>query len=347
MKLLYIGNFLSASKGTRFYCEDLVDHLEANGVSVMRASTRANPAVRLADMLATIFRRIRWLDVACVDVYSGRGFIWAVVCVAVLRLLGRRTVAVLHGGGLAALAQRYPRVVGLFLGMPNEVVTPSNSLRIALQELRRSISVIPNAIEIPPMSLGVASARPVLCWVRAFAEHYNPLMALHVLEHVRGHHADAKLLMVGPVRDKRVFESFCNEIDRLGLSGSVEILGPLPRSEVHRIIESSGVFLNTTRLESFGVAVLEAGARGTPIVTTDAGELRLMWNSGEDALVVSVDDTRAMAEAVIQILADPGYGRSLAAAARVKAEMYAWPGVSRQWKALLGRVARKDASRAD
>ena len=95
------------------------------------------------------------------------------------------------------------------------------------------------------------------------------------------------------------------------------------------------IFLNTTNYESFGVSVLEAAACGLCIVTTDAGELPFIWQDGVDALIVPVNDARAMAAAVTRILAEPGLAAKLSTNARKNAEKYDWSVILPQWEELF------------
>src|SRR2546430_1648488 len=103
-KLLLIGNFLSASIGTRGVCEELAGRLAAPGWSILTTSSKPGRVARLADMLATVWNRRRDYDAAQVDVYSGAAFFWAEAVAFALRRAGKPYVLTLHGGALPDFA---------------------------------------------------------------------------------------------------------------------------------------------------------------------------------------------------------------------------------------------------
>jgi glycosyltransferase involved in cell wall biosynthesis len=78
------------------------------------------------------------------------------------------------------------------------------------------------------------------------------------------------------------------------------------------------------------VKILDAWARGMPVVSTTVGAEGLAYTPGEDILIA--DDGPAFAEAVAQVLADDGLARRLAAGGRRTVEQgYAWRRVYPAW----------------
>ena len=113
--VLIIGNFLSASGGSRGVCEDLAERLAANGWHVLTASRRRPKLLRLADMLLTASRHRHEYAVAQIDVFSGPAFCWAEAVAWTLRRLDKPYVLTLHGGNLPEFAARWPGRVRLLL----------------------------------------------------------------------------------------------------------------------------------------------------------------------------------------------------------------------------------------
>ena len=71
--VMLVGNFLSET-GIRSVCEDLAEHLAANGHRVFTTSNKKSRTLRLADMVSKVWRKRRRYSVALVDVYSGLAF---------------------------------------------------------------------------------------------------------------------------------------------------------------------------------------------------------------------------------------------------------------------------------
>lgn len=59
-------------------------------------------------------------------------------------------------------------------------------------------------------------------------------------------------------------------IQNLGMQEQILLYGPKKREEVAQIIKNSNVLVCSSRLETFGVPVIEAMACGKPVVVTDA-----------------------------------------------------------------------------
>ncbi|GAA3241401.1 glycosyltransferase family 1 protein [Actinocorallia longicatena] len=92
------------------------------------------------------------------------------------------------------------------------------------------------------------------------------------------------------------------------------------REDVARLLAAADVALATCPIESFGLAVLEALACGTPVVAADRGAAGELLVAGAGVAVPATG--RCLADGVERILARPGPERT--AAARARAEHYPW-----------------------
>ncbi|MFI5004588.1 MAG: lysylphosphatidylglycerol synthase domain-containing protein [Solirubrobacterales bacterium] len=80
--------------------------------------------------------------------------------------------------------------------------------------------------------------------------------------------------------------------------------------------------------ESFGMVLTEAFAAGTPVVASDIAGYRDVVRDGCDGLLTPRGDARALAEALRVLALDPARRAQMAAAARERAERFAWPHVA-------------------
>src|SRR5437879_8395814 len=125
--VMLVGNFLSQT-GIRSVCEDLAEHLSASGHQVFTTSTKTSRTLRLADMMATIWRKRHRYSVALVEVYSGLAFLWAEATCWLLRRSHKPYVLTMHSGNLPDFAERWPRRVQNLLCSASSVTTPSHYL---------------------------------------------------------------------------------------------------------------------------------------------------------------------------------------------------------------------------
>jgi phosphatidylinositol alpha-mannosyltransferase len=80
--------------------------------------------------------------------------------------------------------------------------------------------------------------------------------------------------------------------------------------------------------ESFGMVLTEAFAAGTPVVASDIAGYRDVVRDGVDGLLTPRGDAQELAEALRVLALDPARRARMAAAARERAERFAWPRVA-------------------
>lgn len=95
------------------------------------------------------------------------------------------------------------------------------------------------------------------------------------------------------------------EIDRLGLSQQVTMLGAIDRTELAQLQRVSSVFILTSAYEGLPLVVLEALACGTPIVTTRCGETPNLLTP-KSGVVCEERTPVAVADALRKVLHNPG-----------------------------------------
>jgi glycosyltransferase involved in cell wall biosynthesis len=340
--LLLIGAFLSAQSGTKGISELLAELLRSRQHHVITVSSRPNRAYRLIDIAWHIWAKRNQYQVAHIDLFSGSAFIWAIVAVAILRALKKPHIITMRGGALPEFARRRPSQVSQLLTRAEVVTTPSHYLLREFQQYRDDIQYLPNGLDIIHYPFTARTKpQPKLCWLRAFHTIYNPALAVRTIAILRKTFPDIHLDMIGPDKEDGSFAEANKLIVENGLEKHIRIVGPVPKADVPTWLQQGDIYLNTTRYESFGVAVMEAAAVGLPVVTTNVGEIPYLWSDGEDALLIPNDDPEAMAGAVHRILTEPGLAERLSRNGRRKSEQFDWTMIMPQWESLFAQLARR------
>jgi phosphatidylinositol alpha-mannosyltransferase len=91
--------------------------------------------------------------------------------------------------------------------------------------------------------------------------------------------------------------------------------------------------------ESFGIVLVEAMAAGTPVVASDLDAFRRVLRDGEAGRLVPVGDADALADALIELLADDESRERYVAAASVAVARYDWSVVASQIMRVYETVA--------
>jgi glycosyltransferase involved in cell wall biosynthesis len=127
----------------------------------------------------------------------------------------------------------------------------------------------------------------------------------------------------------------------LGVADRVRLPGWVADDELDGLYRLATALVLPSRIEGFGLPVLEAMRRGTPVVcssTTALGEV-----AGDAALLVDPGDQAAIDAAVARMVADGALRQRLAAAGRARAATFTWARTAEQTVAAYRRAL---ASRA-
>jgi glycosyltransferase involved in cell wall biosynthesis len=92
------------------------------------------------------------------------------------------------------------------------------------------------------------------------------------------------------------------------------------REDVGARLEAADIFVLPSRSEAFPNAVMEAMASGLPIVASGIHGIRELIENERTGLLVSVQDSPALAAQICRLMRDPSLAGRLGAAARARAE---------------------------
>ena len=124
----------------------------------------------------------------------------------------------------------------------------------------------------------------------------------------------------------------------LGIADAVDFLGHVPGAS-ERMAELD-LLVHAADREPFGLVLVEALARGVPVVGPDAGGPREIVRHGIDGLLVDVSDPGAFADAVVELARDPARRAAMGAAGRERAlEQFTAKAMAQRAYGVLGRLA--------
>ena len=332
--ILYIGNYLEKSLGYKTAHEVLADHLRQEGFRVAQYSSEKNKFFRMAAMIYGFFRHIR-ASYILIDLYSTSNFYYALIIGFLASIFRKKYILILHGGNLPERWKRNPHLTGFLLRNAYKNVAPSGYLKNFFEEKGFDVIFIPNPLPVDQYTFKDRQHfRPYLLWVRSFARHYRPEMAVEVLHRLKQKYPEAKLCMIGPVKDES-FDITKQKVRQYGLENAVEFTGALSKSQWHAKAREFDFFINTTDVDNAPVSVTEAMALGLAVVSTNAGGLPFLLKDMEDAMLVDTNDPDAMAAKIEQLTENPGLARKMIRIARKKAENLDWKVIRKKWFDIL------------
>jgi glycosyltransferase involved in cell wall biosynthesis len=105
-------------------------------------------------------------------------------------------------------------------------------------------------------------------------------------------------------------------------SERIEITGYLAAPAIEQLYARASIFAFPSLDEGFGIPVLEAMARGLPVVTSNSSALPEV--AGDAALLVSPHDTSEIAAALLRLAQNADLRQDLAARGEARARAYTW-----------------------
>jgi glycosyltransferase involved in cell wall biosynthesis len=117
---------------------------------------------------------------------------------------------------------------------------------------------------------------------------------------------------------------------------NMELLGYRPADEIARLMQHSVAVLVLSRYETFGIPALEAMAAGAPVIAAHhAGLPETVGNAG-----ILVDPSRKieLADAIVDIAANPNRWAQALVGARARAGQFTWRACAER---LVGEMERR------
>jgi glycosyltransferase involved in cell wall biosynthesis len=244
-----------------------------------------------------------------------------------LPVLGRRpTVLTTHGLNLLHSTAPRPQLAGLGLRRALSrglwVIAVSTADRDALLAVAPgfsdSITVVHNGVAVDALpvtdrsatrdELGLADSSLALLFVGELADHKQPVQLAEAIQRARADGADVVGLLVG---DGPLADSLEG-----GSRGAVRLLGE--RGDVGALLDATDIFVLPSLHEGMSLALLEAMARGRPVIVSDIPSNREAV--GDAGIIVPVGDVAALSKAIGRLANDGGLRRTIGEAARRRAE---------------------------
>ena len=199
--------------------------------------------------------------------------------------------------------------------------------------------VIPNGVvlneHVAPSPLALPFNRFVLALGRVVAKKGFDLLLEAFVRIVR-EHPDVGLVIGG---DGPALADLVRRADEAGVAERVHFPGVLSRGEVAWAMEAAEVFVLPSRVEPFGIVVLEALRAGCPVVVSARGGAREIVRDEIDGLVVDPIRTDALSSKISRLLADKELARRFSKSGRARAAEFDWRLIAMSYRRLYQQLA--------
>jgi len=248
--------------------------------------------------------------------------------------LGKRVVVTYKGGSAREVFTLTGEFGLRWLRMADAVTVPSGFLRDVFRGFNLETRIIHNLYEAglpaePPHRPNADAPR--LAMTRGIGHYYNVPCTVRAFQIVQRRYPKAQLLLAGSGNRERQVR---NLVRRLCVP-NVAFLGQQGRTQIYELYRSADIMVNSSDVDNFPGALLEAFLFGVPIATTNAGGIPYMVEHGVTARVVERNDHEALAREIMYLLEHPDVAQEQARAAQASAEQYQWEAVRASWLDVL------------
>ncbi|WP_320778804.1 glycosyltransferase family 4 protein [Streptomyces sp. CRN 30] len=179
------------------------------------------------------------------------------------------------------------------------------------------VLAVPNIVPevgVPPSPL----TAPVIAAAGRLARGKRFDLLLEAFARVAAKEPDWRLRIYGGGRQRERLEGM---VERLELTGRARLMGP--RTPVENEFAQASLVVSASDAESFGMTLVEAMRCGVPVVSTDCplGPAEIITD-GVDGRLVPVGDARALADTILELIADGAARRAMGRAALESAHRY-------------------------
>jgi len=270
------------------------------------------------------------------DVYSTM----ALMAIPFARIFRIPCVLTCHTARGSAFQIFLQRVLGWMFRVGNRLIAVSQasarfSYLLGFSEKR--VTVVPNGVDLSCFNrkvdasfmreeLGIGD-EPLVVTALRLIKGKSPELLISAFAMVLKVVPNGKLVIAGSGQEE---DNLSRQIKDLNITNSVFMVGKLPKEKVAQLMAAANVFVLPSKMESFGLTLLEASAAGVPVVCANAGGVPEVFQDGFNGLLYPPGDDDAMAKAIIRLLQDSKLAHKISVNAVDTANQFTWERTAEQ-----------------
>ena len=198
-----------------------------------------------------------------------------------------------------------------------------------------------NDINLKRFTVLDSRSRKILKLKSGFQENEKIILFVHRFSPVRKSLFYMPYILIDILKDKNnkcvvigggpELEEFKIQVEEIGLSSQIIILGEVPNSKIQDYYSISDIFINPTYTEGFPRVLIEAMASGLPIVTTNAGGIKDILGPKQLNYMSDISDRDKFKELLNSLLYDNVLCENLISENLEYVKKYSTPNVAKMY----------------
>ncbi len=254
----------------------------------------------------------------------------------VAKLLGKKTILHYHTGEAETHLSKWKLTAKPTMKHFDKIIVPSQFLVDIFAEFDLKAEAVSNFVEGEKFKFRERKPlRPIFLSNRNFEAHYQVADILRAFRLIQNRFAEAKLLIAGTGSEEKSLRELAEELKL----ENIEFFGQIEPDEMPKIYDKADIYLNSSIVDNMPLSFIEAFSCGLPVVSTDAGGIPVICESGETALLVAVKDFEALAREAVRLLENEDLAQKIITNARRECEKYSWENVRGQWLEIYRKLS--------
>lgn len=218
------------------------------------------------------------------------------------------------------------------------LVTVSESSRREIIKLGfakpENIGIISNGIADSARVLSRKTEHPSFIYVGRLKEYKNIDVAIKAFARVLINYPEAKFSIVGSGES---YPKLVNLAKRLHIDNAVRFYGKVSEQEKIRLFGESWVAIQPSRIEGWGITVIEANAAGTPVIGSHVNGLQDSIIDNKTGLLVEAGNVDKFSHAMKLLIQDQDLREHLSQEAFRWAGNFSWDKSANEFYSLIGK----------
>ena len=244
------------------------------------------------------------------------------------KLFGKKTILHYHTGEAAKHLRNWRLTAKPTMKMFDKIVVPSQYLIDVFADFNLKAESIFNIVESEKFVFRKRNPlKPVFLANRNLEAHYQVSDILRAFQIIQNKIPAAELIVAGYGSEYINLKKLAAELNLQ----NTEFTGRVEQAEMPKIYDKADIYLNSSLVDNMPLSIIEAFSCGLPVVSSDAGGIPYICESGETGLVVKKGDYKSLAHSALRLLEDNELAQKIICAAHRECFKYSREKVRGEW----------------
>lgn len=212
-----------------------------------------------------------------------------------------------------------------FVYKNTKFIAVSNSSKEAMEAIglgkKLEISIINPGVDLLKFKASKKTEDPTILYLGRLKPYKSIDRLITAFSQVAQKIPTASLTIAGVGESRKELEEMTV---KLGLASVVKFLGRVSEKAKAELLASSWILAQPSKIEGWGITVIEANASGTPVIASDVPGLRDSIRNPHTGLLVTWDNQEKWVDAMVKVIKDENFRKSLEQEAQLWSKNFSW-----------------------